>query len=80
MVSIREAVLLPGVLKGENLQAPCSVRAVKVSLIKLDTWEYVAADIEYAPGDLPDGDYIVSFEGRTMKVNRIAGTSRSGSI
>jgi hypothetical protein len=79
MVSIREAVLLPGVLKGANLEAPCTVRAVKVSLIKLDIWEYVAAEIAYA-SDLPDGDYSVSFEGRTMKVTKFAGTWQPGRI
>ena len=48
-VSIREAVVIDGVLRGMNLEARCMVRAVKVSIPKLDVWEYVAADIARAP-------------------------------
>jgi hypothetical protein len=40
--SIREAILLDGVLRGMHLEARCKIRAVKVSLPKLDIWEYVA--------------------------------------
>ena len=70
MVSIREAVLLEGVLRGMNLEAPCTVRAVKVSLLSLDDWEYVSADIAQAPMELPLGEYHVVFEGRKMRVNK----------
>lgn len=69
-VSVREAVLVQGVLSGMNLEAQCTVRAVKVSLPKLDIWEYVAADIVQAPSDLPSGAYEVSFEGRKLKVHK----------
>ena len=72
-VSIREAVLLDGVLKGMNLEVPCTVRAVKVSLPNLEIWEYVRADIAQAPSELPFGAYDVRFEGRTMKVKKTAG-------
>jgi len=72
VVSIREAVLLEGVLHGMNLEAPCTVRAVKVTLPKLDDWEYVAADIVQAPSDLPAGNYEVLFEGRRVKVYKTA--------
>jgi hypothetical protein len=73
MVSIREAVLVSGTLKGLNYQVPCMVRAVKVSLANLDILKYVSADIIRAPSELPDGAYNVSFDGRTMKVKKIAG-------
>jgi hypothetical protein len=59
-VSIREPVLLDGVLRGMNLEAQCMVRAVKVSLPKLEIWEYVRADIAQAPSDLPFGAYEVA--------------------
>jgi hypothetical protein len=52
---------------------PCMVRAVKVSLANLDILKYVSADIIRAPSELPDGAYNVSFDGRTMKVKKIAG-------
>jgi hypothetical protein len=80
MVSIREAVLVSGTFKGMNHQVPCMVRAVKVSLPNLDTWEYVAADIVQASSELPDGAYDVSFEGRTLKVKKIAGNWHSGEV
>jgi hypothetical protein len=73
MSSIREAVLVSGFLKGKEFEAACTVRAVKVSLMCLDTWEYVSANITQAPADLPDGTYTVSFEGRSMTVKKLAG-------
>ena len=72
VVSIREAVLLEGVLQGMNLEARCTVRAVKVTLPKLDIWEYVAANVVQAPHDLPAGNYEVLFEGRRVKVYKTA--------
>jgi hypothetical protein len=72
VVSIREAVLLDGVLRGMDFEARCTVRAVKVSLPKLDVWEYVAADVAEAPGDLPVGAYELLFEGRKAKVHKTA--------
>jgi hypothetical protein len=72
MVSIREAVLVEGVLKGMNRETTCMVRAVKVSLPHLDICEYVSADIAQAPSDLPTGTYDVNFEGRKMKVKKTA--------
>jgi len=71
-VSIREAVVIEGVLRGMNLEARCMVRAVKVSIPKLDVWEYVAADIAQAPSELPIGAYEVSFDGRKMPVSKTA--------
>ena len=70
--SIREAVILDGVLRGMNLEARCAIRAVKVSLPKLDVWEYVAADVVQAPNDLPSGTYEVLFEGRKVRVHKTA--------
>jgi hypothetical protein len=68
--SIREAVILDGVLRGMDSEARCKIRAVKVSLPKLDIWEYVAADVVQAPNDLPPGAYEVSFDGRKVKVHK----------
>jgi hypothetical protein len=73
MASIREAVLVSGTLTGMSHQVPCMVRAVKVSLPNLDILKWVRADIAHAPSERPDGAYDVSFEGRTMKVKKIAG-------
>jgi hypothetical protein len=78
--SVREAVLVQGVLRGMNLEAQCVVRAIKVSLPKLDVWEYVKADITDAPTELPLGAYEVSFEGRKVKVNKTARGWISGQV
>ena len=80
MISSREVVLLSGTLKGATHEAPCTVKAIKVSLPSLDIWEYVSADIEQAPSELPDGAYSVSFEGRTMKVKKVAGNWQIGAL
>lgn len=65
-------MLLDGVLRGVGFEAHCTVRAVKVSLPKLEVWEYVAADIVQAPCDLPTGAYEVAFDGRKMRVHKTA--------
>jgi hypothetical protein len=49
------------------------VRAVKVSIPRLDVSEYVKAEIAEAPTHLPEGHYELTFAGRKMKANRVAG-------
>ena len=71
--SRREAVMMAGRLRGMGREAECTVSAVKVSLPLLNVWEYVKCDIHLAPQDLPDGAYKVTFEGRTMQVNKLYG-------
>jgi len=78
--SVREAVLVQGVLRGMNLEAKCTVRAVKVSLPKSDAWEYVCVDITHAPADLPQGSYEVSFEDTMMVVDKTARGWASGTL
>ena len=74
--SIRESVLVLGVLHGADVQSPCVVRAVRVSIPRLDVLEYVKAEIAEAPADLPEGHYEVRFEGRKMRVDRRLGDWR----
>jgi len=71
-ISIREAVLVPGVLIGMDVEARCIVRAVKVSLPKPEISEYIRADIAQTPSELPMGEYSLRFGGRKMKVNKTA--------
>jgi len=80
MVSICEAVLVSGTVKGMSHQVPCMVRAVKVSLLNLDILKWVSVDIAHAPSELPDGAYNVSFEERTMTVKKIAGNWEAGEV
>jgi hypothetical protein len=72
--SIRESVLVLGVLQGADVDSSCVVRAVKVSIPKLDVLEYVKAEVAEAPVHLPDGHYDLIFEGRKMKVDRLSGS------
>ena len=78
--SVREAVLVQGVLRGMNLEAQCTVRAVKISLPKSDAWEYVCVDITHAPADLPQGSYEVSFEDTRMVIDKTARGWASGTL
>ena len=71
--STRDVVLLQGVLKQMRREIPCTVRAVKVCLWTLGISEFVSAEIADAPSELPDGDYQIGFEGRSMKVQKVAG-------
>lgn len=72
-LSTRDEVLLQGVLKGMKQEVPCTIRAIKVTLWTLGVREYVKAEVAQAPIELPDGDYQIGFEGRSMKVQKIAG-------
>jgi hypothetical protein len=71
--SIRESVLVLGILHHEaEGKTSCVVRAIKVSIPRLDVFEYVKAEIAEAPAHLPEGRYELTFEGRKMKVNKVA--------
>lgn len=74
MTSDRETVMMAGRLSGMGYEAECIVSATKVSLPQLGTWEYVKCDIHFAPEDLPNGQYRVTFEGRAMQVQRLDGS------
>jgi hypothetical protein len=65
-----ETVKKAGRLSGMGHEAECTVSAVKVSLPQLNTWENGKCDIYLAPENLPDGQYRVTFEGRTMQVRK----------
>ena len=64
MISLREHVSLSGTHKVVNHEAPCTVRGLKVSLPHLDIREYVSADVNQAPAELPDGTYDVRLRSR----------------
>jgi hypothetical protein len=71
--SHRETVMMTGRLKGMSREAECTVSAVKVSLPPLNIWEYVNCDIHFAPENLPNGQYEVTFEGRKTQVKLLDG-------
>jgi hypothetical protein len=69
--SIRESVIVLGILHGADIESPCVIRAVRVSIPKLDVSEYVKAEIAEAPAHLAQGHYNLTFEGRRMKVEKV---------
>jgi hypothetical protein len=68
--SIHETVLIPGTLNGMGHNSPCLIRAVKVSVPRLDIWEYVKAEVFEAPEELPRGTYEMNFEGRRVRTKK----------
>jgi hypothetical protein len=49
------SLLIDGTIRWVDVQLPCTFRAVKVSIPKLDVWEYVKTDVAQAPtGSLAD--------------------------
>jgi hypothetical protein len=71
--TLRETVTLAGTLKGHDLELPCTIKAVKVSAPKLDISEYVKAQVIDAPPILPDGNYELHFEGRSLNTTKLNG-------
>jgi len=70
MASKRENVTLPGRIVGMGREVDCSVRAVKVSLLGTDEYNYIRPVIHDVPSDLPDGLYSITFGGKTERVQR----------
>jgi hypothetical protein len=69
----RTSVVLPGRLIGMGLDVECDVSAVKVSLPGTNLFEYAKLGIHNAPGEMPDGDYQITFAGRTAAIKRYGG-------
>ncbi len=58
---------------GMGREVDCSVRAVKVSLLGTDDYNYIRPVIYDVPSDLPDGLYNITFGGKTDRVQRHSG-------
>jgi hypothetical protein len=56
---------------GRNV--PCAVIAEKVTLPGTNVYEYARPMIAEEPLDLPNGLYKVTFDGRTLSVQRLDG-------
>ena len=68
--SSEETVTLSAQLKGMDRETACTVSAVKVTLPEYRITGFVRCNIVEAPDNLPDGDYIVSLDGRALRVQR----------
>jgi hypothetical protein len=73
MASLHEFVSLSGRLVGNGRDESCTVYAQKVSLPGTEHYDYARATITDEPKDLPDGFYTVTFDDRTLKVQRLDG-------
>jgi hypothetical protein len=62
--------MLAGRLRGMGREAECTLSAEKVSLPGTNMYEYAKLTILGEPKDLPDGQYEVTYDGRTQKVQR----------
>ncbi len=70
MASHHEPVTLAGHLSGMSREADCNVDAVKVSVRGTNLFKYARVMIFDEPSDLPEGRYRLSFEGRTIPVQK----------
>lgn len=70
MGSIRQVVLLPGLLKKPGMIASCLVKAERINKAQAEAWEYIRAEIAHAPDLIPDGDYELHFERLRVKVKK----------
>lgn len=76
----RESVVVPGKLQRMGQTVECLVSATKVSLPGTDLFEYANCSIHQYPPDLPDGQYTVTFAGRTETVKKQNGFWLSAGI
>ena len=68
-----EIEMVPGRLAGMGRQGDCVVAARKVWVPETDAFEYKTPRIYGAPDDLPDGQYEVTFGGKTVTFRRNLG-------
>ncbi len=73
MVSIRETVRSPGILRGEGQEATCTVSAMKVTLPGTNESGYMDYSIENVSKALPDGNYQLTAYGETIRVRHQRG-------
>ena len=69
----REVVTLSGRLAGMGHEASCTLNAMKVSLPGTILSHFAQCNIHHAPRDLPDGEYLFTFEGGMMPVEKRGG-------
>jgi hypothetical protein len=70
MVAQRESVMLAGRLNGMGREFECTISALKVPLPGAGDYEYARLIIFDAYEPIPDGPYDLTFDGRTVLVER----------
>jgi hypothetical protein len=75
MASQRESVMLEARLNGMGREFGCTISALRVSLPDTNAYSYARLMIfEAYEAAIPDGRYDLTFEGRTIPVERRNGT------
>lgn len=70
---MRSVVLIRGLLRGMGHEVPCEMLAIKESQSGGRGAAYSRCSVIEAPGDLPDGDYTVAFDGGLVTTKKEAG-------
>lgn len=65
-----EHILLPGWLTGMGCEAPCKVPAKRVSLRGSGHSFLPTCEIVDEPGDLPEGLYLLSYNGEALAMRK----------
>ena len=70
---MRSVVMIHGLLRGMEREAPCDMIAMKEAEPEKGPVIFSRCSVIDAPIDLPDGDYTVSFNGCVVSVRKEAG-------
>jgi hypothetical protein len=70
---MRSVVLIRGLLKGMQREAPCEMLAILETQRDTGQAVYSRCSVIDAPMDLPDGDYTVAFDGYIVAARKEAG-------
>ncbi len=69
----RENVVLAGRLIGMGREEDCTLNAQKVTLPGIIISHFSKCNVHNAPSDLPDGEYLVIFEGGMIPFHKHGG-------
>lgn len=73
-----QTVMVPGQLRGMGRSATCTVCAVRIALQGGGGHQYVRPIVTGTPSDLPNGAYVLTFDGRVASVQLHNGAWMSG--
>ena len=77
MVLNREAVVIAGRLIGMGREESCTINAERLSLPGIIVSHFSKCNLHHAPVDLPDGEYLMVFEGGMMPFEKRGGAWRA---
>ena len=70
---MRSVVMIRGMLRGMEREAPCEMLAMKEAESGKGPVIFSRCSVIDAPIDIPDGDYVVSFNGCVVSARKEAG-------